>query len=314
MHLLVSVRGYAIRIVLLCMAITLPALSEAEDLAQGHHLWTVDIANGSKTFIAAGTYATDPRADVILHRQLKAIGNVKLVALSSDGRAPEIAKEAWMRKASEALPADLQAEVEKEVAPVLASVGMPTDKLHDAPLQVFRLLLPFGTGQLQANSNSRNETTYHKYLGDYIRKQGAQPIILRTRSAAELQSKAADMEKEDVLPPQEIIRRLMEDRRQNGPLAERAMQTIIAGDWSGREKLTPIFGMTLFGLEPDAYRRHRDITGSSLADLAEPVLAKPGPNLIVVWEVEDLGGSSGMIATLQNRGFRIAPVALPDLP
>ena len=169
MHLLVSVRGYAIRIVLLCMAITLPALSEAEDLAQDHHLWTVDIANGSKTFIAAGTYATDPRADVILHRQLKAIGNVKLVALSSDGRAPEIAKEAWMRKA-------------------------------------------------------------------------------------------------------------------------------------------------LFGLEPDAYRRHRDITGSSLADLAEPVLAKPGPNLIVVWEVEDLGGSSGMITTRQSRGFRIIPLALPDLP
>ena len=99
MHLLVSVRGYAIRIVLLCIAITLPALSEAEDLAQGHHLWTVNTANGGKTFIAAGTYATDPRADVILHRQLKAIGNVKLVALSSDGRAPEIAKDAWMRKA-----------------------------------------------------------------------------------------------------------------------------------------------------------------------------------------------------------------------
>ena len=39
----------------------------------------------------------------------------------------------------------------------------------------------------------------------------------------------------------------------------------------------------LFGLEPDAYRRHRDITGSILADLAEPILTKPGPNLIVVW-------------------------------
>ena len=169
MLLLVSVRGYAIRIVLLCIAITLPALSEAEDLAQGHHLWTVDTANGGKTFIAAGTYATDPRADVILNRQIKAIGNVKLVALSSDGRAPEIAKDAWMRKA-------------------------------------------------------------------------------------------------------------------------------------------------LFGLEPDAYRRHRDITGSILADLAEPILTKPGPNLIVVWEVEDLGGSSGMITTRQSRGFRITPLALPDLP
>lgn len=163
MLLLVSVRGYAIRIVLLCIAITLPALTEAEDLAQGHHLWTVDTANGGKTFIAAGTYATDPRADVILNRQIKAIGNVKLVALSSDGR------DAWMRKA-------------------------------------------------------------------------------------------------------------------------------------------------LFGLEPDAYRRHRDITGSILVDLAEPILTKPGPNLIVVWEIEDLGGSSGLIATLQRRGFRITPLALPDLP
>ena len=163
MHLLVSVRGYAIRIVLLCMAITLPALSEAEDLAQGHHLWTVATANSGKTFIAAGTYATDPRADVILNRQIKAIGNVKLVALSSDGR------DAWMRKA-------------------------------------------------------------------------------------------------------------------------------------------------LFGLEPDAYRRHRDITGSILADLAEPIPTKPGPNLIVVWEVKDLGGSSGMITTRQSRGFRIIPLALSDLP
>ena len=86
MLLLVSVRGYAIRIVLLCIAITLPALSGAEDLAQGHHLWTVATANSGKTFIAAGTYATDSRADVILNRQIKAIGNVKLVALSSDGR------------------------------------------------------------------------------------------------------------------------------------------------------------------------------------------------------------------------------------
>jgi hypothetical protein len=163
MLLLVSVRGYAIRIVLLCIAITLPALSGAEDLAQGHHLWTVATANSGKTFIAAGTYATDSRADVILNRQIKAIGNVKLVALSSDGR------DAWMRKA-------------------------------------------------------------------------------------------------------------------------------------------------LFGLQPDAYRRHRDITGSILADLAEPILTKPGPNLIVAWEIEDLGGSSGLIATLQRRGFRITPLALPDLP
>jgi hypothetical protein len=162
MLLLVSVRGYAIRIVLLCIAITLPALSGAEDLAQGHHLWTVATANSGKTFIAAGTYATDSRADVILNRQIKAIGNVKLVALSSDGR------DAWMRKA-------------------------------------------------------------------------------------------------------------------------------------------------LFGLEPDAYRRHRDITGSILADLAEPILTKPGPNLIVVCRSK-IRGASGMIATLQRRGFRITPLALPDLP
>ena len=155
MLLLVSVRGYAIRIVLLCIAITLPALSGAEDLAQGHHLWTVATANGGKTFIAAGTYATDPRADVILNRQIKAIGNVKLVALSSDGRAPEIAKDAWMRKA-------------------------------------------------------------------------------------------------------------------------------------------------LFGLEPDAYRRHRDITGSILADLAEPILTKPGPNLIVVWRSKIWADRPVMIATLQT--------------
>jgi hypothetical protein len=70
----------------------------------------------------------------------------------------------------------------------------------------------------------------------------------------------------------------------------------------------------LFGLESDAYRRHRDITGSILADLAEPILPKPGPNLIVVWEVEYLGGSSGMITTRQDRGFRIIPLALSDLP
>ncbi|ANY79600.1 hypothetical protein BB934_16335 [Microvirga ossetica] len=70
----------------------------------------------------------------------------------------------------------------------------------------------------------------------------------------------------------------------------------------------------LFGLQPDAYRRHRDITGSILADLAEPIPTRPGPNLIVVWEVKDLGGSSGMITTRQSRGFRITPLALPDLP
>ena len=154
-----------------CFALQLlfPLSAKRKTLAQGYHLWTVDTANSGKTFIAAGTYATDPRADVILDRQIKAIDNVKLVALSSDGRAPEIAKDAWMRKA-------------------------------------------------------------------------------------------------------------------------------------------------LFGLESDAYRRHRDITGSILADLAEPILTKPGPNLIVVWEVEDLGGSSGMITTRQSRGFRITPLALPDLP
>ena len=68
MLLLASVRGYAIRIVLLCIAITLPTLNGAEDLAQGHHLWTVATANSGKTFIAAGTYATDSRADVKIGR------------------------------------------------------------------------------------------------------------------------------------------------------------------------------------------------------------------------------------------------------
>lgn len=239
----------------LVFAATAPS-PRAEDLAQGHHLWSVEAPDGQRSFIAAVSPSGDPRAIRIVEKQLEYAGSVERFVFSSQLWITQIpAPEAWSRRAHEILSENAVKEIQAELSRTKPSQDF-TSFFQNFPVEFIRLALI-------SEERPRRPTAGHRALSFQFSRKLALSLIVET-SMPKWANVWDDLRLKAHADPEALLLKLAADRRANGPLLTRLLDIYLKGDWKAQTDLREIQSLGTWAVSaedfPNAFRTEEDIS------------------------------------------------------
>lgn len=303
-----------------CIASGLGPL-HASELAQGHHLWSVQAPNGVQSYIAATDFTQNKKVAALLHRQLEnvpAVSRVMALGGRKDYSMPPDPR--WKAKARDALPSDLLLMVETGLKPVVERVnqqqeraGLPKISAGDLPLEFIKILLFRST---DTPLHRKNEVLLtERIVNEFAASRGGKVTFLYSPPSepAFIERIAKAQAKSD---PVEIMRKLIRDRWTNASIGDRDSELFLQGDWKGKASLGDFGFATLLGIEEsfisEIVSPEAAVELDAATDKVASALLEKPTLLLLTSSTSVLGEDRDLLSELQRRGFIIQPISLTD--
>jgi hypothetical protein len=294
----------------------------AGDLAQGHHLWSVQAPNGIRSYVAATDRSSEEGVVALLQQQLQAAAGAKRAVMMGGRTSYSIPPDSrWSALAGEGLPHDLLQEIESELGPLMeranqsrAPSNRPRIGVSGLSLDQVRFFLaaPTDTRLYKKGEISRTE----RMIDDFANARGGKREILDAALSQQAVQDVLDRARKAraKADPTRIIRKVLLDRRDERSTNDLLMQTFLQGDWPARQALSGRGLAAMFGIEEEAvgdvFPSETERPIGVYADMVTPLLSD-APTLVLLPSASSvLGQKNDLLDELQDRGFVIQAIRL----